>query len=120
MIAASASFDQTTIVKMQELDPVVQRYRTLFAVLDWTCLPQHNPLHSPPGPRPHPLSAYVKALLVKLCECKPYIIQLRRFLLEHPLLVLELGFHPVLDPSLPYGFSLETTLPCDRWLRHQQ
>ena len=120
MIAASSTFDQTTLAKMQELDPVVQRYRTFFAVLDWTCLPQHDPLHPPPGPRPHPLSAYVKALLVKLCEGKPYITQLRRFLLEHPLLVLELGFHAVLDPSQPYGFAVETTLPCDRWLRHQQ
>ena len=120
MITASAPFDQTTLVTMQELDPVVQRYRAFFAVLDWTGLPQHDPLHLPPGPRPHPLSAYLKALLVKLCEGKQYVTHLRQFLLEHPLLILECGFHPVLDPSEPYGFVVQTTLPGDRWLRHQQ
>ena len=55
MIAASAPFDQTTLAHLQELDPVVQRYRAFFSVLDWTCLPQLDPLHLPPGPRPHPL-----------------------------------------------------------------
>jgi hypothetical protein len=39
--------------------------------------------------------------------------QLRRFLLRHPLLVLELGFRPVLDPAAPYGFDVDATLPCD-------
>ena len=120
MIAASRPFDQTTLALMQELDPVVQRYRALFSVLDWSCLPQHDPLHPSPGPRPHPLSAYLKAFLVKLCEGKPYVTHLRQFLLDHPLLILELGFHPVLDSSQPYGFVTETTLPCARWLRHQQ
>lgn len=119
MIAASLPFDQSTLAHLQELDPVVQRYRTFFAVLDWTCLPQHDPLHPSPGPRP--LSAYIKALLVKLCEGKQYVTHLRRqFLLEHPLLILECGFHPVLDPTQPYGFVVQSTLPCDRWLRHQQ
>jgi len=120
MITASVPFDQITLAKMQELDPVVQRYRSFFSVLDWSCLPQHDPVHPSPGPRPHPLSAYIKAFLVKLCEGKRYVTQLRRFLLEHPLLILECGFHPVLDSTHRYGFVLETTLPCDRWLRHQQ
>ncbi|GAC1666624.1 MAG: hypothetical protein NVS9B9_27280 [Ktedonobacteraceae bacterium] len=120
MIAASVPFDQSTLAYLQARDPVVQRYRAFFAVLDWTCLPERDPVHPPPGPCPHPLSAYIKALLVKLCEGKQYVTHLRQFLLEHPLLILELGFHPVLDPSQPYGFVVQTTLPCARWLRHQQ
>ncbi len=120
MIAASVPFDQPTLAHMQELDPVVQRYRALFAVLDWTCLAPRDPVHPPPGPRPHPLSASLKAFLVKLCEGKQYVTQLRQFLLEHPLLILECGFHPVVDPTHLYGFVLETTLPCARWLRYQQ
>ena len=120
MIPASAPFDQITLARLQELDPLVQRYRTFFSVLDWSCLPLHDPVHPPPGPRPHPLSAYLKAFLVKLCEGKQYVTHLRHFLLEHPLLILELGFHPTLDSSQPYGFVVEATLPCDRWLRHQQ
>ena len=45
---------------------------------------------------------------------------MRRFLIEHPLLVLELGFRPLLDPNKPYGFDVERTVPCDRRLRHLQ
>jgi hypothetical protein len=45
---------------------------------------------------------------------------LRRFLLEHPLLVLDLGFRPVLDVREPYGFDVGRTVPTDRWLREQQ
>lgn len=45
---------------------------------------------------------------------------LRRFLVKHPLLVLEIGFIAVADPDSPYGFDVEQTVPCDRWLRHKQ
>lgn len=62
----------------------------------------------------------MKALLVKKCEKFDYITDLRRFLVKHPLLVLELGFHPVKDDAQPYGFDVEETVPCDRWLRHKQ
>src|SRR5258708_27818605 len=48
-------------------------------------------------------------------EGMSYTSQLRRFLLKHPLLVIELGFHLVLDPSCPYGFDVEQTLPCRYW-----
>jgi hypothetical protein len=46
-----------------------------------------------------------------------YTSQLRRFLLRHPLLVIELGFHLHLDATAPYGFDTEQTLPCEQWLR---
>jgi len=45
---------------------------------------------------------------------------MRSFLVEHPLLVLEIGFHPVPDATHPYGVDVERTVPCDRWLRHVQ
>jgi hypothetical protein len=101
-------------------DPVVQRYRTFFSYLDWTVIPERDPTHPWPGPLPHPTSAYVKALLIKLCEHKEYVTHLRVFLVEHPLLVLELGFRPVPDATQPYGFAVDRTVPCDRWLRHWQ
>ena len=41
---------------------------------------------------------------------------MREFLVKHPLLVIELGFHLVLDPSQPYGFDVEETLPTRQWL----
>jgi hypothetical protein len=73
-----------------------------------------------PGSRPHPEKAYVKALLVKKWEKLDYVTDLRDFLIKHPLLVLELGFHPLWDSRQLYGFDVEATVPCDRWLRHKQ
>lgn len=43
--------------------------------------------------------------------------------LQHPWLVLELGFSPVTDSqvalALPYGLDVEATLPTARWLHKQ-
>src|SRR5205814_10011785 len=36
--------------------------------------------------------------------------------LDHPLLVLELGFRPHLDLNEPYGFDVSKTVPCVRHL----
>lgn len=120
MIPASATFDQPGLATELESDPLVQRYRSFFALLDWTQVPERTTKQPWPGQTPHPEAAYVKALLVKLCEHKPYITDLRHFLVEHPLLVLELGFHPIPDPTQPTGFDVARTVPCDRWLRHKQ
>jgi hypothetical protein len=120
MIPASALFDQSTLSLLLEHDPVVQRYRTFFALFDWSQVTERDPHRCWPGPRPHPEVTYVKAFLVKLCEGKAYVTELRTFLLEHPLLILELGFCPVLDPTQPYGFDVARTVPCDRWLRAKQ
>jgi hypothetical protein len=113
-------FDQTTLARLLEVDAVVQRYRAFFALLDWSVVPERAPDRPWPGAPPHPRAAYIKALLVKLCEHKDYITHLRTFLVEHPLLVLEMGFVPVPDPTQPYGFDVEQTVPGARWLRHQQ
>lgn len=120
MIAYSRIFDQQTLTQMREHDPVVQRYRRFFALFDWSVVPE--PIIDPrqPGKRPHPQTAYLKALLLKLEEGLTYCTRLRRFLVEHPLLVLELGFRPVLDIEQPYGFDVERTVPSARWLREQQ
>jgi hypothetical protein len=45
--------------------------------------------------------------------------QLRRFLVKHPLLIIDLGFHLHLDPRAPYGFDVQHTLPCNSWLRQK-
>jgi hypothetical protein len=118
MIPISTLLDQSTLALLCEQDRVVGRYRQLFALFDWDVLPP-RPAHVP-GPHPHPESAYIKAFLVKLCEGKAYVSQLRSYLVEHPLLVLEVGFTPVLDPAAPYGFDVQRTVPGERWLRHKQ
>lgn len=120
MIPISAPLDQQQIAFLQAIDPLIARYRALFALLDWNVVPQRDPHRPWPGRKPHPESAYFKALLLKVCEQQVHVTQLRRFLVEHPLLVLELGFLPVSDPSQPYGFDVERTVPGDRWLREKQ
>jgi hypothetical protein len=98
-------------------DPVVQRYRSLFALLDWSVVPERDATRRWPGRVPHPRTAYIKALLVKVCERKAYVTDLRRYLVEHPALALELGFRPVLSAG---GLDADRTVPCARWLRQQQ
>ncbi len=65
----------------------------------------------------HPQAAYLKAFLLRIHQGLLYASQLRHFLLTHPLLIIELGFHLELDPSQPYGFDAERTLPCEFWFR---
>lgn len=120
MILVSARLDHCAPAPERAPDAVVQRYRAFFALLDWDRVPERDPQRPWPGPVPHPRTAYLKALLVKLCEQKAYITQLRTFLVEHPLLVLELGFRPVENPTQPAGFDVARTVPGARWLRHHQ
>src|SRR6266568_1934926 len=110
IIPISQHFDQPTLSKLIDADPVVQRYRTLFALFDWTAL---EPAITPSGPgRPgHPPSAYVKALLVRIGEHLGSTPRWRAYLLDHPLLLLEMGFRPHLDRNSPYGFDVEKTVP---------
>ena len=120
IIPDSTTFDQRTMTLLMEHDPVVQRYRGFFALFDWSQAPDPAVAPSRPGKRPHPQSAYLKALLLKREEGMSTCTQLRRYLLEHPLVVLERGFRPVLKRDLPYGFEVAKTVPTDRWLRQQQ
>jgi len=100
-------------------DPVVQEYRTFFSLLDWSVVDHWQAQQSVRGRPAHPISAYLKAFLIRQCEGMLYTSQLRRFLLKHPLLVIELGFHLTLDPNATYGFDVEQTLPCRYWFTHQ-
>ncbi len=118
IIPSSHHFDQQTISKIIAADALVQRYRALFALLDWTPLEAPEPATGPGRPA-HPKSAFAKAFVVRECEKKASMPALRAFLREHPLLVLELGFRPTLDVQQPYGFDVQRTLPTVRWLNEQ-
>src|SRR6266516_6107862 len=119
MVPSSALFDQSVLQQLLDVDPVVQDYRTFFADLEWSLVEQWQAARSTRGRPAHPESAYLKAFLVRLREKMSYTSQLRRFLLTHPLLVIELGFHLVLDPSAPYGFDCQHTLPSEVRLRQK-
>src|SRR2546426_5725673 len=119
MIPSSAIFDQSTLARMLAYDPVVQDYQAFFALLEWSLVEQWQAQHSTSGRPPHPERAYLQAFLIRIREGCATTTQLRRFLVKHPLLIIELGFHLHLDPNQPYGFDVGRTLPCDSWLRQK-
>jgi hypothetical protein len=117
MIPASYRFDQSTIASMLDVDPLVQEYRVFFSLLDWSVVDRWQTSRSNCcGSHGHPLTAYLKAFLVRIKEGLIYAKQLRDFLLKHPLLVIELGFQLELDWHADYGFDVEATLPTRYWL----
>ena len=117
MIASFEPFDQSLITLLRERDPLVERYRAFFALLDWDAIEPQLHRDHPCGPHPHPETTYIKKFLVKIMEEKRYMTSLRLFLVEHPLLVMELGFHLVPDATDLYGFDSQHTIPTARWLR---
>ncbi len=119
MIPSSDVFDQSILARMLAVDPQVQDTRAFLALFDWQLVEQWEQQRSSRGRPGHPMSAYLKAFLIRIREGFVYTTQLRRFLLKHPLLIIELGFRLKLDASQPYGFDVQQTLPCDYWLREQ-
>lgn len=116
MIPASHRFDQSTMISLLDVDPLVQEYRAFFSLLDWSVVDRWQAQRSACfGSHGHPLSAYLKAFLVRIKQGLRYAKQLRDFLVTHPLLIIELGFHLQLDPSADYGFDVQGTLPCRYW-----
>ena len=120
IIPHPSCFDQSTLAWLIACDPLCQRVQALFDLLDWRLVAEPPPDPHRRGPHGHPARAYIQALLLKLSEQLVYCTTLRRYLVEHPLLVLALGFIPVLDASQPYGFDVERTVPSDSWLRTKQ
>ncbi len=116
MIPSSSIFDQSPLTALLEHDPVVQDYRAFFCLLDWSVVEQWQAQRSVYcGTHGHPMTAYLKAFLLRIREGMIYMPQLRSFLKRHPLLILELGFHRHLDPSTAYGCAVEKTLPSRQW-----
>jgi hypothetical protein len=119
LIPTSTLFDQSVIAAQIDHDPLIQDSRAFFALLDWLVVEQWEAERSSRGRPAHPESAYLKAFLIRIREGMISTTQLRHFLLHHPLLVIELGFRLVLDPSQPYGFDAEQTLPGEYWFREK-
>ena len=114
IIPVLAPFDQSTLQRMRAVDPIVQRYRARFTLFDWSDI--DPPAQRGPGRPAHPQSAYLKAALVRINEHLLSTPRWRAYLLDHPLLVLELGFRPHLDLRQPYGFDVAKTVPSIRHL----
>ncbi len=116
MIPSSVIFDQPTLTALLEHDPIVQESRAFFSLLDWSVVEQWQSQCSVYcGTHGHPISAYIKAFLIRVRHGLIYTTQLCSFLRQHPLLIIELGFCLHLDPTAPYGFDVEKTLPSRQW-----
>jgi hypothetical protein len=116
IIPVGRPFDQSILEQMRDADPMVQRYRARFALFDWSSI--EAPRQRGPGRPAHPTSAYLKAALVRISEQHLSTPRWRAYLLEHPLLVLELGFRPHIDFTQPYGFQVGKTVPSVRHLNN--
>ncbi|GHO82362.1 transposase [Dictyobacter formicarum] len=117
MIPVSHIFDQSILAALLDHDPVVQEYRAFFSLIDWSLVDRWERCQSSHRRPPlHPESAYIKAFLLRIREGLLYSTQLRQFLLKHPLLIIDFGFHLVLDPQAPYGIDAYRTLPSRFWL----
>ena len=57
MIAVAGALDQRTLALWRDHDPVGQRYRSFFALLDWTRIPERDATRPWPGAVPHPEAA---------------------------------------------------------------
>jgi hypothetical protein len=98
-------------------DEVIQGYRALFSLFDWSIVERWETERFGRGSHGHPMSAYIKSFLVRINEGFIYNSRLRKFLLEHPLLVIELGFQLEPDYNARYGFNYNATVPSEVWLR---
>jgi hypothetical protein len=116
MIPASRVFDQSTIAAMLDHDPILLDARAFFSAFDWTIVERWEAQQSSRGRPSHPQATYLKAFLIRIRQGFISTTQLRDFLVKHPLLVIELGFHLVLDFTQPHGFDIEQTLPTRLWL----
>src|SRR5258707_3936226 len=116
MIPASHVFDQSTMAAQLTYDPVVADYRAFFSSLDWSVVERWEAQRSSRGRPAHPEVAFLTGFSIRIRQNLIYTTQLRDFLVKHPLLVIELGFHLVLDFTQPYGFDVEQTLPTRYWL----
>jgi len=92
-------------------DPLVQKYTALLGALPWADCPERPADRPWPGPQPHPRAPFVAAFLIKLHEDIRFMADLRTFLIEHPALVVWLGFPRVPDPASPHGINVAATVP---------
>jgi hypothetical protein len=98
--------------------PVTRTYLDLIGGLDWATFPERPTTRPQGGPWPGPAQTrrapFAAAFLVRLQEGHPSMAKLRRFLADHPALVWVLGFPLAPDPSSPWGFDPQASLPPPR------
>jgi hypothetical protein len=93
--------------------PLALDYLQQLGVLAWREFPE-PPLRQWFSRQAEPRAHFAAAYLIKMAEGKKTMPELRKFLVKQPALVWILGFRLVPDPSQPWGFDCERSLPCHR------
>ena len=93
--------------------PVALRYLELLAPLDWANFPERN-LDTQWCIPTVPYVPFVAAFLVKLDQQLTYMPRLRRYLVEHPLLPVVLGFPIPVDGCSLSAAAVDAALPTHR------
>jgi hypothetical protein len=103
-----------TLQHFLDHDPLVQRYQRLWNVFDFAFLPSLPSSWIP-------LEAYLKAYIVMVDQKIQTFTRLRQFLLDHPALILSIGFRPkehcTHQARSPQAW--EQIIPSDRYLREK-
>lgn len=93
--------------------PVALRLLGQLGQLAWSDFPEPALRHWD-SRQPEARAHFVAAFLVKVLEKQDSMPALRQFLVEHPAVLWLLGFRLYPDPSQPWGFDAERSLPSHR------
>lgn len=93
-------------------DAVAMRYHRLLHPINWAAFPERD-LEADYPQAATPYAPFAAACLVKLEENKTYMSDLRKYLVEHPLLTWLLGF-PLPKGHDSSGADVDTALPVAR------
>jgi len=109
--------DQALVSRWAALSPPAFRLLDLLGPLHWAEFPERNLIRNWGQPT-LPYAALAAAWLIQLNEGLVSMSLLRRYLVEHPLLIWLLGFPLAGAPEPPWGFDPQASLPTARHLTH--
>lgn len=93
--------------------PVARHYLRLLGQLPWSAFPE-PPLREWATRQAEPRAHFAAAFVVKVVEKQNAMPVLHDYLVKHPALIWVLGFRLHPDPSTPWGFNAERSLPTHR------
>jgi len=109
--------DPAQVSRWAARSPTAFRLLDLLGPLHWAEFPERDLLRNW-GQLTLPYAALAAAWLIQLNEGLVSMSSVRRYLVEHPVLIWLLGFPLTAAPATPWGFDPEASLPTARHLTH--
>ena len=109
--------DQALVSRWAALSPPAFRLLDLLGPLQWAEFPERDLVRNWGHPT-LPYAALAAAWLIQLNEGLVSMSLLRRYLVEHALLIWLLGFPLAGAPEPPWGFDPQASLPTARHVTH--